>query len=85
VILAGLAIGTSLSAGTPLGLTSWQMSARDVDHALVYAPKDFIGHMVAAIDLRSPSDWLMDSQTVQLEWIRRNEQDARSARSGKTE
>lgn len=83
VILAGLAIGTSLSAGTPLGLTSWQMSARELNTALVYAPKDFIGHMVAAIDLRSPSDWLMDSQTVRLEWIQRNDQDARSARSGR--
>lgn len=56
VILAGFAIGTKLSAGTPLGLTSWQMLARDVGNAFVYAPKDFVGIMVAAIDLRSPSD-----------------------------
>jgi hypothetical protein len=74
VILAGLPIGTSLSMGAPLGLTSWQMSARDVDRALVYAPKDFIGRMVAAIDLRSPGDWLIDSETVRLEWIRKNEE-----------
>jgi hypothetical protein len=69
VILAGFAIGTSLSTGTPLGLTSWQMLARDVDNVFVYAPKDFVGAIVAAIDLRSPSDWLIDSQTVRLEWI----------------
>jgi hypothetical protein len=69
VILAGFAIGTSLSSGTPLGLTSWQMSARDVGNAVVYAPKDFVGVMVAAIDLRSPSDWLLDNQTVRLEWV----------------
>jgi hypothetical protein len=68
VILAGFAIGTSVSAGTPLGLTSWQMLARDVGNAFVYAPKDFVGTMVAAIDLRSPSDWLLDSQIVRLEW-----------------
>jgi hypothetical protein len=74
VILAGLPIGTSLSVGTPLGLTSWQMSARAVDNALVYAPKDFVGFMVAAIDLRSPGDWLIDSQTVRLEWMRKNEE-----------
>jgi hypothetical protein len=69
VILAGFAVGTSLSTGTPLGLTSWQMLARDVGDAVVYAPKDFVGTMVAAIDLRSPSDWLLDTQTVQLEWV----------------
>jgi hypothetical protein len=69
VILAGFAVGTSLSTGTPLGLTSWQMLARDVGNAFVYAPKDFVGTMVAAIDLRSPSDWLLDTQTVRLEWV----------------
>jgi len=70
----GLATGTSLSVGTPLGLTAWQMLAADVGNALVYAPKDFVGIMVAAIDLRSPGDWLMDSQIVRLEWIQRKEE-----------
>jgi len=69
VILAGFPIGTRISTATPLGLTSWQMLARDVGNAFVYAPKDFVGTMVAAIDLRSPSDWLLDSQTVRLEWV----------------
>jgi hypothetical protein len=68
LFLAGLAIGTSLSTGKPLGFTSWQMLAGDVGNAFVYAPKDFVGVMVAVIDLRSPSDWLIDSQTVRLEW-----------------
>jgi len=77
VILAGFAIGTRLSTGTPLGSTSWQMSARDVGNALVYAPKDFVGVMAAAIDLRSPSDWLLDSQTVRHEWIPAGRQDPR--------
>ena len=49
------------------------MLARDVGDAFVYAPKDFVGIMVAAIDLLSPGDWPMDSQTVRLEWIRKNE------------
>ena len=71
VVLAGLAIGTTLSTGTPLGFTSWEMLARDVGNAFVYAPKDFVGVMVAAIDLRSPSNWLIDNQTVRLEWSQR--------------
>ena len=69
VVLAGFAIGTGLSTGTPLGFTGWQMLARDVSNALVYPPKDFVGVMVAAVDLRSPGDWLIESQTVRLEWI----------------
>jgi hypothetical protein len=74
VILAGLATGTSLSVGTPLGLSGWQMSAGDLGNALVYPPKDFVGSMVAAIDLRSPGDWLMDREIVRLEWIQRTDE-----------
>jgi len=74
VTLAGLAIGTKLSAGAPLGLTSWQMTARDVGNAVVYAPKDFLGAMDVVIDLRSAmGDWLMDGQTVRLEWVQKSE------------
>jgi len=69
VVLAGFAIGTSLSTGTPLGFTGWQILARDASNALVYPPKDFVGVMVAAVDLRSPGDWLIDSQILRLEWI----------------
>jgi hypothetical protein len=71
VVLAGLASGTTLSTGTPLGFTSWRMLARDVGNAFVYAPKDFVGVMVAAIDLRLPSNWIIESQTVRLEWSQR--------------
>jgi hypothetical protein len=71
--LVGLANGTKLSAGTPLGLTGWQMSAREIGNVMAYAPKDFVGVMDAAIDLRSPRDRLMDSQFVRLEWMPKKE------------
>ena len=69
--LVGLAAGTKLSAGTPRGPTGWQVSARDLSVAFAHAPKDFIGVMDAAVDLRSASDRLVDSQMVRLEWIQR--------------
>jgi hypothetical protein len=70
--MLGLAAGTKLSAGTPLGLTGWQVAARDLSKAYAYAPKDFVGVMDAAIDLRS-RDRLVDSQFVRLEWIPKKE------------
>jgi hypothetical protein len=73
VTLVGLAKGTRLTAGAPLGLTGWQVSARDLGQALAYAPKDFVGIMDAAIDLRSPRDRIMDSQIVRLEWVQKKE------------
>jgi len=69
VTLAGLAAGTTLSVGRPLGLSSWQVPARDIGNASAYAPKDFIGIMDVAIDLRSAGDWLLDSRVIRLEWI----------------
>jgi hypothetical protein len=73
VTLVGLAPGTELTAGTPIGAGSWQLSARDLDNTLARPPKDFVGVMGAAIDLRSPGDRLMDSQLVRLEWVARKE------------
>jgi hypothetical protein len=73
VTLVGLASGTKLTAGTPLGLTSWQMSARDLGKVYAYAPKDFVGVMDATIDLRSARDRLVDSQIVRLEWLPKKE------------
>jgi hypothetical protein len=73
VTLVGLAKGTMLTAGTPLGLTGWQLQAREIGNAFAHAPKDFVGIMDAAIDLRSPRDRIMDSQIVRLEWVQRKE------------
>jgi len=69
VTLAGLPVGTTLSVGTPLGLSGWQVPARDLGHALVRAPENFVGVMDAAIDLHSAGDWLLDSRVIRLEWI----------------
>jgi hypothetical protein len=71
--LVGLATGTKVSAGAPLGPTGWQLSARDIGKAFAYAPKDFVGVMDAAVDLRSPRDRLVDSQIVRLEWIQKKD------------
>ena len=72
VMLAGLVPGTILSVGTPLGLSGWLVSARDIGKAAAYPPKDFVGVMDAAIDLHSASDRLMDSRVIRLEWVPKN-------------
>jgi hypothetical protein len=71
--LVGLVTGSRLSAGTPLGLTGWQLSARDLGNAFAYAPKDFVGVMEPVIELHSARDQSMDVQVVRLEWIRKKE------------
>ncbi|HXX04453.1 MAG TPA: hypothetical protein VEJ37_08965 [Xanthobacteraceae bacterium] len=69
LMLAGLALGTRLSAGTAVSEASWQLSSRDLNGVYVYAPKDFVGTMNTAIELLSPNKRLMESRAVRLEWI----------------
>jgi len=70
-MLTGLVSGTRLSVGNPLGDNGWRLPARDLVSALAYAPKDFVGVMNAAIDLRMPNDRLVDSRVMRLEWMPR--------------
>src|SRR5262245_39297686 len=70
-MLTGLVSGTRLSVGNPLGDNGWRLPARDLVNALAYAPKDFVGVMNAAIDLRMPNDRVVDSRVMRLEWLPR--------------
>ena len=69
VLLSGLAAGTRLSSGGPLGLTGWRLPAGDLGRVMAYAPRDFVGAMDAAVDLRLPNDAIIDSQILRLEWV----------------
>jgi hypothetical protein len=68
-LLSGLASGTRLSVGNPFGNDGWRLAARDLGSAFAYAPRDFVGVMDAAIDVRSSSDLLIDRNVMRLEWI----------------
>jgi len=68
-LLTGLVSGTRLSVGGPFGTNGWRLPARELGSALAYAPKDFVGVMNAAIDLRMPNDMLVDSKIMRLEWV----------------
>ena len=69
VSLRGLAHGTRLSAGAALDEDGWELSLRDIGSAYVYAPPDFVGVMNATIALLSPSNEVIDSRPIRLEWI----------------
>ena len=59
--LAGLALGTRLSAGVPISEASWQLAPDDLNGLYVYAPKDFIGIMNTAVNLLSANQRLIES------------------------
>jgi len=69
VLVSGLANGTKLTAGSPVGQGGWRMAARDLADALVIPPKNFVGTMELAVDLRLPDDTVADSNVLRLEWV----------------
>jgi hypothetical protein len=69
IVLAGLAVGTRLSAGVPVNEASWQLAPRDLSGVYVYAPKNFIGIMNTAINLLSANRRIIESRAARLEWI----------------
>ena len=85
VTVAGLAEGTELSLGTPIGLAGWLVSARDLDKTFVGARGDFVGVMDATVNLRSASGQLLDSRLVRFEWIEKKEESLSPARVTRTD
>ena len=73
LMLAGLALGTRLSAGVPVSEASWQLAPRDLNGVYVYAPKDFVGIMNTAIELLSANQRLIESRAARLEWIAKSD------------
>jgi len=73
LVVAGLAAGTRLSAGAAMNESSWHLRSHDLRGLYLYAPKDFVGAMNTAIDVISPSQRLLDSRSVRLEWVVRKE------------
>jgi hypothetical protein len=68
-LLTGLAAGSRLSIGSPVGANGWRLPARDLTQALAYAPSDFAGVMDAVVDVRTENDVLIDSRPIRLAWL----------------
>jgi hypothetical protein len=73
VTVTGLPDGLELSLGTSLGGAGWMLAASNLDRTFVGAPKDFIGAVQANVQLRSANGQLLDSHSIRLEWVQRQE------------
>jgi hypothetical protein len=69
LLLDGLVQGTTLSAGTPIGPSRWQLTTDKLQGLYMYAPKDFVGVMNTTVNLLGRDSRLLDSRAMQLKWI----------------
>ena len=71
LLLDGLAQGTTLSAGTSISPSSWQLRPDKLAGLYLYAPKDFVGVMNTTVKLLDPGKRVLGSRDMQLKWISR--------------
>ncbi len=68
VVVDGLAAGSTLTVGGPLGTNGWRLAAVDLRNALVRPPKGFAGPMDVVLELRLADDTVVDRKSLRLEW-----------------
>jgi hypothetical protein len=68
VIVSGLPAGTRLSAGAALDDGSWRVPVAELTQAAVEAPRNFMGAMDLAVELRSADDVVADTSSMRIEW-----------------
>ena len=68
VVVDGLAAGSTLTVGGPLGTNGWRLAAVDLRNALVRPPRGFAGPMDLGLELRLADETVVDRKSLRLEW-----------------
>jgi hypothetical protein len=71
VVISGLAAGSALSVGTQQGPNTWQLSAAELDRAVITPPRGFAGAMDLTLELRLADSTVVDRKSLKLEWMDR--------------
>jgi NitT/TauT family transport system substrate-binding protein len=69
VVISGLAAGATLSPGTQLGPNTWQLSAKELDRAVIVRPRGFTGVMDITLELRLADSTVVDRKSLELDWM----------------
>jgi hypothetical protein len=68
VVIAGLAPGSTMSAGAPAGPNAWQLPTANLRDAAVMPPRGFVGVMNLTLELRLSDGTVLDRTGLQLDW-----------------
>jgi len=69
VMVAGLPIGSALSAGRQWAVDRWRLEPAELENVAVRPPPGFTGAMDLVLELRLADDTIADRQFLRLEWI----------------
>src|SRR5215813_10348 len=68
VVIIGLATGSVLSLGKPVGPNRWRLSAKDLNSVMILPPRGFVGVMDLILELCLANDSIIDRKGLLLEW-----------------
>jgi DnaJ domain len=68
VVVGGLALGSTLSAGARAGPNMWRLSTKDLGDVVLAPPRGFVGGMDLSLELRLADQAVVDRKAIQLEW-----------------
>jgi hypothetical protein len=68
LLLSGLPVGSTISAGLPFGEGNWLLSASELRNAAIRPPRGFVGAIDLAAELRLADDTVADRLSWRLTW-----------------
>lgn len=68
VVIRGLAPGSTLSAGTPVGPNTWRLSVEELTGAAITPPSGFVGAVDLTLELHLADNTVADRRSLRLEW-----------------
>jgi hypothetical protein len=68
LLLSGLPVGSTISAGLPFGKGNWLLSASELSNAAIRPPRGFVGAIDLAAELRLADDTVADRLSWRLTW-----------------
>jgi hypothetical protein len=68
VLISGLAEGTQLTGGAPIGSGTWRVPLSDLARAKVIPPDNFIGSMEITVALLTEDAKVADKNIMRIEW-----------------
>jgi len=68
VVIGGLAPGSTVSTGTPVGPNTWRLSVGELTGAAITPPRGFVGVMDLTLELRLADNTAADRRSLRLEW-----------------
>lgn len=68
LLLSGLPVGSTISAGLPFGEGNWLLSASELSRAVIRPPRGFVGAIDLVAELRLADDTVAERLSLRLTW-----------------